>query len=70
MITVPLLINVGSEDNTVPLESSEGILREYETEKDKKNMAILHGVEHWHCVETSDEVVRVILTSVKNLSQS
>jgi pimeloyl-ACP methyl ester carboxylesterase len=67
-IKVPLLILAGFEDKTAPLESSEGILSEYGTEKDKKNISILEGVGHWHCVEASDEVTRVILPFVKNLS--
>lgn len=63
-----MLILAGSEDKTAPLESSEGILSEYGTEKDRKTISVLEGVGHWHCVEAPDEVTRVILSFVQNLS--
>jgi pimeloyl-ACP methyl ester carboxylesterase len=67
-IKVPLLIFVGSEDKTAPLESSEVILSEFGTEDDKKKISVLEGVGHWHCIEAPDEVTRVILPFVQNLS--
>ena len=59
---------MGSEDKTAPLESSRGILSEYGTEDDKKKISVLEGVGHWHCIEAPDEVTRVILPFVQNLS--
>jgi esterase/lipase len=63
-----LLILAGCEDKTAPLESSEGILSEYGTEKEKKKISVLDGVGHWHCVEVPDEVTRLVLPFIQSLS--
>ncbi|KAH8775674.1 3-oxoadipate enol-lactone hydrolase-like protein [Hyaloscypha sp. PMI_1271] len=67
-IKVPLLILVGSEDKTAPLAGSEAILTACGTSKDKKQLEVLDGVGHWHCVEAPDDVAKHLETFIKNLS--
>lgn len=59
-IKVPVLILSGGEDKTASLASSKEILKEYGTEEGKKNLKVLDGVGHWHCVEASGEVGEVV----------
>ena len=66
-INVPLLILVGSEDKTAPLAGSEAILNAYGISKDKKNLEILDGVGHWHCIEAPDDVAKHLVTFVRSL---
>jgi pimeloyl-ACP methyl ester carboxylesterase len=67
-IKVPVLILVGSEDKTAPLAGSEAIFNSYGTPMDKKEIVLLDGVGHWHCIEAPEGVAKHILTFVKSLS--
>ena len=67
VITVPLVILVGSDDKTAPLTGAEAILDAYGTSKDRKRIEILEGVGHWHCVEAAEDVARHIVRFVDNL---
>lgn len=61
-----MLMLVGEEDKTSPLESCEGILRAWGTVKgeseggsggrEDKRMVVLKGVGHWFCVEDPEAV--------------
>ncbi|KAL5316888.1 hypothetical protein ACEPPN_015940 [Leptodophora sp. 'Broadleaf-Isolate-01'] len=59
-IEVPLLILAGEDDKTAPLAASEAIAREYGTKDGEKKVEVLKGVGHWHCVEASEEVARLV----------
>lgn len=67
-ITVPLLILAGEDDKTAPLESSEAILKCYGTSQTGKRIQKVAGVGHWHCVEASDDVGRLIAPFLKTIS--
>lgn len=49
-VKCPVLILAGSEDKSAPLEGSRKMFEQLETEKD---MVVLDGVGHWHCIEVS-----------------
>lgn len=49
-VKCPVLIVAGEEDKSAPLEGSKKMFEQLETEKD---MVVLEGVGHWHCVEVS-----------------
>lgn len=62
-IGMPVLMLVGDEDKTSPLESCEGILRAWGMDADgqgegreDKRMVVLKGVGHWFCVEDPEAV--------------
>ena len=64
-IKTPLVILVGEDDKTAPLEASQLILEHYGTIKDNKSIQELPGVGHWHCVEASEVVQGHIETFLK-----
>ncbi|RDW91963.1 hypothetical protein BP5796_01357 [Coleophoma crateriformis] len=55
-IKVPLLILAGANDKTAPLAGSQAILDSYGTPESEKQIEILQGVGHWHCIENPDMV--------------
>ena len=59
-IAVPVLILVGEEDKSAPLERCEKMFEQMGT--GEKEMEILKGVGHWHCVEAFEEVGKQILS--------
>ncbi|KAG5923905.1 hypothetical protein E4U42_004797 [Claviceps africana] len=56
----PLLIIVGSHDNTAPMAGCQEILNSWGVEAGRKRMRVLQGVGHWHCIEAADEVEALI----------
>ncbi|KAM6511460.1 Hydrolase-4 domain-containing protein [Fusarium falciforme] len=52
----PLLIIAGEEDKTSPVSDSEAMLESWGCDNSAKNIRILPGVGHWHCIEAADEV--------------
>lgn len=55
-VKCPLLIIAGDEDKSAPLAGCEKIFGQLGTESERKRLAVLKGVGHWHCVEAPDEV--------------
>ncbi|CZT43520.1 related to alpha/beta hydrolase [Rhynchosporium secalis] len=66
-IRVPLLILAGEDDKTASVESAEKILKEYGTRGGEKEVKVLSGIGHWHCVESPEEVGRLIAEFVRTL---
>ncbi|KAG5939763.1 hypothetical protein E4U53_007737 [Claviceps sorghi] len=56
----PLLIIVGSRDNTAPMAGCQEILNSWGVEAGRKRMRVLQGVGHWHCIEAADEVEALV----------
>jgi pimeloyl-ACP methyl ester carboxylesterase len=57
-VKCPVLIIAGEEDKSAPLEGCKYILGELATEN--KELEVLKGVGHWHCVEAGDQVVDLV----------
>lgn len=57
-VKCPVLIIAGDEDKSAPLEGCKFILGELATEK--KQLEVLKGIGHWHCVEATDEVAKLV----------
>lgn len=53
-VTCPVLIIAGSNDKSAPVKGCELIFEELATKE--KNLEILDGLGHWHCVEAPDKV--------------
>lgn len=53
-VKVPIMIIAGEEDKSAPLTGCEFILGELGSKS--KQLEVLKGVGHWHCVEAGDEV--------------
>jgi len=49
-IRCPVLILAGEEDRSAPLEGCKAMFEELQTEKE---LVVLPGVGHWHCIEVS-----------------
>ena len=64
---VPVLIIAGEEDKSAPLKGCEFILGELGSRE--KKLEVLKGVGHWHCVEASDEVGRLVKGFVDGLEK-
>ncbi|KAF5024570.1 hypothetical protein F66182_3333 [Fusarium sp. NRRL 66182] len=52
----PLLILAGEEDKTSPVQDAKKILSDWGIDDSKKNLHVLPGVGHWHCIEAPDEI--------------
>lgn len=50
-IGCPVLVIAGEEDRSVPLAGCKKMFEELETEKD---LVVLEGIGHWHCIEVSE----------------
>ncbi|OIW22879.1 alpha/beta hydrolase [Coniochaeta ligniaria NRRL 30616] len=57
-VRVPVLIIVGDEDKSAPMEGSRLILERYGSAR--KEMRVLRGVGHWHVLEAYEEVARMV----------
>jgi pimeloyl-ACP methyl ester carboxylesterase len=55
-----MLLIAGADDKTVPMKGCEEIFSQYATGKTSKTLKIIEGVGHWHCIEASEEVARLI----------
>lgn len=63
-IKAPLLIVAGEEDKSAPLEGCKHILGHVASST--KTLQTLPGIGHWHCIEASDEVGKLILNFTKS----
>jgi pimeloyl-ACP methyl ester carboxylesterase len=66
-VNVPTLMIAGEVDKSAPLEGCKLIFGSLGTGQGKKNLEVLHGVGHWHCVEAPDEVGRLVREFVEGL---
>lgn len=58
-IAVPVLIIAGEEDKTAPLE---GCQKMYDEMKTEKKLEVLKGVGHWQCLESFEDVGKLIVS--------
>lgn len=65
-ITTPLLIIAGSEDKSAPLEGCKHIMASVSSSV--KSLDVLPGVGHWHCIEASEDVGKLISNFVSSLT--
>ena len=57
-VKAPLLLIAGEEDKSAPLDGCKHILGSVSSST--KKLEILPKVGHWHCIEASDEVGKLI----------
>jgi pimeloyl-ACP methyl ester carboxylesterase len=67
-IKAPVLLLAGGDDKTSPITGCEAILEAYGTSKEKKELKLLEGVGHWHCVEAPEEVGRLAAQFIKSIA--
>lgn len=58
-VKCPTLIIAGEEDKSAPLAGCEKILEAIASQR--KDMKVINGVGHWHCVEAPEEVSKLML---------
>jgi pimeloyl-ACP methyl ester carboxylesterase len=59
-IKMPLLVIAGDEDKSAPLDGCKHIISHVSSST--KSLDVLSGVGHWHCIEASDEVGKLIVS--------
>ncbi|GKU20773.1 unnamed protein product [Fusarium langsethiae] len=64
----PLMVLAGEEDKTSPVPDAHKIMDEWGCDSSAKNIHVLSGVGHWHCIEAPEEVGAKIEEFVSNLS--
>lgn len=64
-VSCPALIIAGDEDKSAPLAGCNKILERLGSRE--KNMTVLKGVGHWHCIEASEEVGELMVDFMKKL---
>ena len=57
-VTIPALILAGDEDKSAPLEGCQYIHDHLGSKQ--KELKVMDGVGHWHCVEAGDRVGKEI----------
>ncbi|GAD97789.1 alpha/beta hydrolase, putative [Paecilomyces variotii No. 5] len=57
-VKVPFLLIAGQEDKSAPMDGCKYIFENISSKI--KRMEVLPGVGHWHCIEASDDVGRLI----------
>lgn len=57
-VKVPYLLIAGVEDKSAPLDGCKHIFEHLASQS--KRIEVLSGVGHWHCIEASDEVGKLI----------
>ncbi|KAH8692882.1 putative alpha/beta hydrolase [Talaromyces proteolyticus] len=57
-ISLPVLVIAGDEDKSAPLDGCKHILAHVSSST--KTLEVLPGVGHWHCIEASDEVGKLV----------
>ncbi|KAK4960463.1 hypothetical protein LTR10_003359 [Elasticomyces elasticus] len=57
-VKVPALILAGEEDKSVPLEGCRYIYDHLGT--DDRELSVMGGVGHWHCIEAGEQVAKEI----------
>lgn len=65
-VRAPFLLIAGQEDKTASIEGCKFILEHVGSQS--KTMEVLEGVGHWHCIESPDEVGRLIVQFVGGIS--
>lgn len=64
-VKCPVLIIAGDQDKSAPLPGCEYILGELGT--GHKQLEVLKGIGHWHCVEAPDEVGPLLQAFIQKL---
>lgn len=64
-INLPALILAGAEDMSAPLEGCQAIHDNLGSSK--KELKVMDGVGHWHCIEAGDRVGKEIAAFVQAL---
>ena len=64
-IKIPALILAGEEDKSAPMEGCEYIHEHLGSQR--KELKVMNGVGHWHCVEAGDQVGREIAAFCSSL---
>ena len=62
-VTCPTLIIAGDEDKSAPLEGCKKILEALGSKE--KDMTVLDGVGHWHCIEAAESVGDLMVQFMK-----
>ncbi|KAL1971095.1 hypothetical protein VTN77DRAFT_46 [Rasamsonia byssochlamydoides] len=65
-VKAPLLLIAGDEDKSAPLDGCKHIFSHVSSQN--KRFEVLAGVGHWHCIEASDEVGKLIANFAKSIS--
>lgn len=55
-VKCPILIIAGDEDKSAPVSGCKEIFQSLGTSQEQKDMKVMEGIGHWHCVEAGDEV--------------
>lgn len=64
-VSCPVLIIAGEEDKSAPLSGCEKIMDALGTKE--KNMNVMKGVGHWHCIEAPEDVGSMVVDFMKQL---
>lgn len=64
-IKAPMLLIAGDEDKSAPIVACDAILEGYGSVK--KEMRILSGVGHWHCLEAFEDVGKAVAEFIADL---
>ena len=57
-IKIPVLILAGDEDKSAPMEGCEFINDHLGSQQ--KELKVMQGIGHWHCIEAGDQVGKEI----------
>jgi pimeloyl-ACP methyl ester carboxylesterase len=57
-VRAPFLLIAGDEDKSASMEGCKYIFERVSSQR--KSMEVLNAVGHWHCIESPDEVGRLI----------
>lgn len=64
-INTPVLILAGEEDMSAPLEGCQYLHDNLRSQR--KELKIMEGVGHWHCIEAGDQVAGEIAAFCSSL---
>ncbi|KAF3386983.1 3-oxoadipate enol-lactonase 2 [Penicillium rolfsii] len=65
-VQAPFLLIAGEEDKTAPMEGCQFILEHVGSQS--KSLEVLKGVGHWHCIESPEEIGRLLAQFVGGIS--
>ncbi|KAL2223107.1 putative alpha/beta hydrolase [Thermoascus aurantiacus ATCC 26904] len=65
-VKAPFLLIAGDEDKSAPLDGCRHIFDNIASQN--KRLEVLPGVGHWHCIEASDDVGRLIADFASTIS--
>ena len=57
-VRAPFLLIAGEEDKSAPMDGCRHIYEHVSSKR--KQMEVLAGVGHWHCIEASEDVAKLI----------